>query len=268
MKELWVPLSGAIAQQAQIDTLANNVANANTPGFKEDSLIFKEHLTALEKGHDQIDLPENKEFAPEDFYHSYGAENSFVKIDGTYTNFTQGTLAPTNGPLDVAIKGNGFFSVLAPNGVRYTRKGSFSLAKDGTLVTDQGFPVLAKGDSSLNPKNNLIKFSSLDGPIKINHQGEIFMGNVKTGDLGVVEFKDPKALLKEGSSLYINRTQENISTQSNSVVHQGFQEESNVNVINEMTKLIKANRNFESIQRAIKTYDNMASKANNELLRF
>ena len=64
MKDLWVPLSGAISQQRKIDTLANNIANANTPGFKKDHLSFKEHLTVLEKGHQDIDLP-NKEFKPE-----------------------------------------------------------------------------------------------------------------------------------------------------------------------------------------------------------
>ena len=85
MKELWVPLSGALAQQKRVETIANNVANANTPAFKRDQAVFKEHLTAYEKGTD-IDLP-NKEWAPEDFYRSYGAEKANVKVDGTYTNF-------------------------------------------------------------------------------------------------------------------------------------------------------------------------------------
>jgi flagellar basal-body rod protein FlgF len=267
LKELWVPVSAAIAQQAQIDVLANNVANANTPGFKEEAMVFKEHLTALEKGYDDIDLP-NKEFAPEDFYHSHGSENSFVKVDGTYANFTQGALNPTNSPLDVALKGPGFLTVLTPNGVRYSRRGSLSLTREGILVTDAGHPVLSKGDFKGNLKERIIQFPRLDGEIKFNHQGEVFIKENKIADLNIAEFSDTKTLLKEGSSYFINRQPENLKEQSNTIVLQGFQEESNVNVINEMSKLIRANRNFESIQRAIKTYDNMAGKANNEILKF
>ena len=94
MRELWVPLSGAIAQQKQVETIANNVANVNTPGFKRDQVVFKEYLAALEKGADQqgVDLPQ-KEWKPEDFYRSYNSEDSFVKVDGSFTNHEQGQLA-------------------------------------------------------------------------------------------------------------------------------------------------------------------------------
>ena len=94
MRELWVPLSGAIAQQRQVETIANNVANANTPGFKKEQVVFKEYLAALEKPDAQIDLPQ-KEWKPEDFYRSYNSEDAFVKVDGTYTLHEQGQLAPT-----------------------------------------------------------------------------------------------------------------------------------------------------------------------------
>ena len=94
LKNLWVPVSAAIAQQRKVDSIANNVANINTPGFKKDELIFKEYLVALDKGVEDINMP-RKEWSPKDFYHTQGAQNSFVKVDGSYTIHKQGQLTPT-----------------------------------------------------------------------------------------------------------------------------------------------------------------------------
>ena len=178
MKNIWVPISGQVAQQRKVETIANNIANANTAGFKRDELAFKEHLTALTKGADIVDLP-RKEWSPDDFYRSQGAENAFVKVDGSYTDFEQGPLKPTNNPLDLALFGNGFFEVLTPNGVRFTRGGQFSLNQKGEIVTTQGFKLLkstAPGAEALPPDQRSIKIPS-DGIINISKQGEIFPRN-------------------------------------------------------------------------------------------
>jgi flagellar basal-body rod protein FlgF len=279
LRELWVPLSGAIAQQKNVETIANNVANANTPGFKKDQVVFKEYLAALEKpGVDQgIDLP-NKEWKPEDFYRSYNAEDSFVKVDGTYTIHEQGQLTPTGNSFDNALNGPGFFEVLTPNGVRFSRKGAFSISNEGKLVTDQGFLVLSKGappiagpDGSLNlastPESRAISVGG--NKFSISLDGQVFSGNNKVADLAITEFTDIHALKKEGNSLFINPDQKNIKVgELKTSVHQGFVEQSNVNAVSEMSNLINANRNFESIQRAIKTYDNMSGKAVNEISKF
>ena len=278
MKELWVPLSGALAQQKRVETIANNVANANTPAFKRDQAVFKEHLTAYEKGTD-IDLP-NKEWAPEDFYRSYGAEKANVKVDGTYTNFKQGQITPTNNPFDLALEGKGMVEVLAPNGVRYTRKGNFYLNNNSELVTSEGYKVLSplnlpagnpeQLQQALNqappPETRVIKLSN--APITVNQRGEIFQNGNPVTQLSVVEFNDMTLLQKEGSALYINRDARNIKAGANTVVHQGSLEMSNVNPIEEMSKLIQAHRQLESIQRVIKTYDNMAGKAYNDIAKF
>jgi flagellar basal-body rod protein FlgG len=272
-------LSGAIAQQKNVETIANNVANANTPGFKKDQVVFKEYLAALEKpGADQgIDLP-NKEWKPEDFYRSYNAEDSFVKVDGTYTIHEQGQLTPTGNSFDNALNGPGFFEVLTPNGVRFSRKGAFSISNEGKLVTDQGFLVLSKGappvagpDGSLNlastPESRAINVGG--NKFSISLDGQVFSGNNKVADLALTEFTDIHALKKEGNSLFINPDQKNIKVgELKTSVHQGFVEQSNVNAVSEMSNLINANRNFESIQRAIKTYDNMSGKAVNEISKF
>ena len=198
MKELWVPVSAAISQQQKIDTIANNVANVNTPGFKKSDLTFREHLTVLEKGQTDISLP-NKTWSPEDFYKSHGNENSFVKTDGTYTNFSQGQLMPTGNMYDFALKGEGFFEVLTPNGTRYARKGNFSINNEGRLITDQGFFVLAKSaGQERNPENRLINIPQ--GKFSVNHEGEIISNGNVVAKINLVEFTDKHALLKQGNS--------------------------------------------------------------------
>lgn len=265
LRDLWVPISGAIAQQRQVETIANNVANANTPGFKKDKIIFKEYLETAEKGLDDIDLP-NKEWKPEDFNRTYGAERSFVKVDGTYTDHEQGQLTPTNNPLDVALNGPGMFEVLTPNGVRYTRRGTFTISPQGKLVTDQGFLVLAKSTGSTDPNSRTITLP--DGKVNISMEGEISGKDGKIADLSLSEFKDQNALRKEGNSLFSNPDIANAQIAQKTATHQGFVEQSNVNAIEEMSALINANRNFESIQKVIKAYDSMSSKAVNDIPRF
>lgn len=266
MKDLWVPVSGAIAQQRKVETIANNLANANTPGFKKDEVSFKEHLTVLEKGYDDIDVPD-KEFQPKDFYHSYGTEHSKVEVDGSYTIHEQGALNPTGNRLDFAINGEGFFEVLTPFGVRYTRNGSFNLSPEGHIVTNQGHYLLSSRPAE-NPKDRLIKVSNSN--IGVNIQGEVFDKGAKIDQFSVSKFKDVHALKKQGEGLYINKYPGNLLGQANSktFVKQGFIEQSNVNAIKEMSHLIQAHRNFESIQNVIKAYDNISSKAVNEISRF
>ena len=270
MKDIWVPLSAAIAQQRKVDTIANNVANANTPGFKKDRLVFKEHLTALEKGLNNIDLPQ-KEWAPEDFYRSQGGEKAHVKVAASFTIFEQGALTPTGNPLDIGINGKGFLVVDTPNGTRYTRRGSLSLSKDGSLVTDRGYPVLGeylRGEDG-NQTAELGNIRLRLGRPHINAQGQIEVKGEIIGKIALVEFRDVAALRKEGGGLFINPDAGNIVTGGvQSRINQGFIEESNVNAIEEMSELIKANRHFESIQRAIKNYDYISGKAVNDILRF
>jgi flagellar basal-body rod protein FlgF len=281
LKDLWVPLSGALAQQRNVETIANNVANANTPGFKRDQLVFKEYLTALDKGLEGIDLP-NREWSPDDFYRSQGAEHSKVQVGGSYTIHQQGQLAPTGNPLDFGLNGKGFFEVLTPNGIRYTRRGTFTIDPSGKLVSDQGYPILSQVDKgaldtndqgfanlkkAIDPKDRIIKIQGrkLSSTLK----GELSLDGKKVAQIAVVEFNDIHSLKKEGNSLFANEDFRNIKTDGayKTSVHQGFQEQSNVNAIHEMSELIKANRHFGSIQKVIKAYDNMAGKAN-EIAKF
>ena len=165
------------------------------------------------------------------------------------------------------MKGNGFFEVLTPNGIRYTRKGNFTISNEGRLTTDQGYFVLSKGSNeNKNPMARLITMPQ--GKFSVTKEGTITSSGQVVSEINIIEFKDPHSLRKEGNSLFSNKDEQNISDQTSTIVFQGYQEQSNVNVIQEMSELIKASRNFESIQRVIKTYDNMAEKLNTNILRF
>jgi len=263
LKNIWVPLSGAIAQQRQVEAIANNVANANTPGFKKDQVVFEEYMTEIHNPQSDINVPVG-DISPADFYQTNGAENSKVKISGTYTDFEQGQHSPTGNPLDISLQGTGFLEVNTPYGVRFTRQGILSMAQDGTLITNQGHQVLSSGTTP--PESRLIKVPN--EKIKIVDNGEIYAGGQKVSALSVVEFIDSHALKKEGAGLYINENPENQKPNQKTVVKQGFLEDSNVNAVSEMSSLIKANRQFESIQRAIKAYDNISGRAVNDIAKF
>jgi flagellar basal-body rod protein FlgF len=256
------------------------VANANTVGFKKDALVFKEHLTALTGADQDIHIP-RKEFSPDDFYHTQGAENAMVAIDGGFTVHEQGQMIPTQNPLDVALQGEGFIEILTPNGVRFTRKGNLSISKEGELVNDQGFRVLsalnaspealrepAAIDSFPKPEARVIRVPT-DAKITINLDGDVMTKNGVISKLSVVEFIDKHALRKEGNSLFITPDEANINrTNVKTTVNQGFLEGSNVNAIEEMSELIKAHRQFESIQKAINAYDSISGKAANDIGKF
>jgi flagellar basal-body rod protein FlgG len=280
LKNIWVPLSGQVAQQRKVETIANNVANANTVGFKKDQLVFKEHLTALTKGADDIHIP-RKEFSPADFYHTQGAENAMVSVDGSYTIHEQGQFIPTSNPLDIALKGDGFLEVLTPTGVRFTRKGNLSMNREGELVTDQGHKVLshlnmtnsslrepASASSVPTAEERVIKLPA-NAKITISLDGEVLSREGAVAKLSIVEFSDKHALKKEGNSLFITPDENNINrTDIKTTVNQGFLEGSNVNAIEEMSELIKAHRHFESIQKAINAYDSISGKAANDIGKF
>lgn len=274
MKNIWVPVSGQIAQQRKIETIANNVANANTTGFKKDDVTFKEYLTALDKGLEDIDVP-RRDWSAADFYKTNGAQNSFVVHDGTYTNHDQGQLQFTREPLDFGLDGKGFIEVLTPNGIRYTRNGNLSLNDKGQLSTKHGYLVLspktevtAQEAQPEDPRSRTITIGNSVKNISVDESGKIFNQDQEIGQFSIVEFKDLNALKKEGP-FYINNAVENINRQAaNTKIRQGFLEGSNVNTVQEMSELIKAHRHFENIQKAIQSYDNIMGKAVNDISKF
>lgn len=288
----WTSVSGAAAQAQAVDVVANNLANSDTLAFKKDIPTFKEYLSTLERERAALDIPrgpiKDKEFYPLD-----GRDQAHVIVDGTYTNFRQGNLRVTQSPLDLALDGPGFLEVSTPSGVRYTRQGSLKLAMDGRLVTTEGYPVLAAqpgglatvlpadavqpGQGGLTTQGGVaaepallarqIDLRDRTGQLTIAGNGEVYMGDELIARLSVVEFGDPRRLRKEGGQLFANldppgsQARAAASTQ----VRQGMLETSNVNPVEEMTQLIKANRMFEHDLKAMKTYGDLLGREANDL---
>src|SRR6185369_13159012 len=127
---LYSALSGNIAAMKRMDIISNNLANVNTPGFKKDKMLFESMLAG------------NKN--PPVFPQGTTADPILQK-DNVYIDYAQGSVAKTGNSFDLAIDGDGFFTVSTPDGPAYTRQGNFHLAADGTLVTADGFPVMGQG---------------------------------------------------------------------------------------------------------------------------
>jgi flagellar basal-body rod protein FlgG len=292
----WTSVSGAASQAQNVDIISNNLANSDTLGFKKDAPTFKEYLSVKERESGPQDIPRG-DIKEKEFYPLDGRDQSFVVVDGTYTNFKQGNLRVTNSPLDVAMDGPGFIEVSTPNGVRYTRQGSLKLAMDGRLVTNDGYPVLSaqpgglaaqaaqqlaqqnaqqQGQNGQNrsPSNasatvdaaRFINLRDRGGNLSISSSGEIYAGDQLIAKLSIAEFKDHNKLRKIGGSLYENGDLANFSEDpQKTVVRQGVLETSNVNPIEEMTNLIKANRMFEADLKAMKTYGEMMGREANDI---
>jgi flagellar basal-body rod protein FlgF len=221
---IYVALSRQLVLRAQMDVVANNIANANTAGFKAEMMLMSE-----------VEIPADPT-----------TELSYVQDFATARDFSPGTLRPTGNDLDLAIQGDGFFAVQTPDGVRYTRVGRFQLDQDGTLVTSHGYPVLASGGSvTLNPD---------DGPVYVGEDGSISTDLAKNGQmlqvvgkLDIVDFANRAALVPGPDNVFDAGAQP--TTQATGKVAQRMLEDSNVNTIAEMTNMIEVTRNYQAVQR-------------------
>ncbi len=288
---LWTAVSGAAAQAHAVDTVANNLANSDTMAFKKDQPAFKEYLSTLERDKESVDVPRGP-IKDKDFYPLEGRDQSFVVVNGTHTDFRQGNLRVTNSPMDLALDGKGFLEVSTPAGIRYTRHGSLKMATDGRLVTAEGYPVLAsqpgglaqiqgqvqgqapggvgadQGGLAQQDPSVAARFINLRdrGTISVGESGEVYAGDQLVAKLSVAEFQTQNGLRKVGNHLFENRDPANrIADAKNTIIRQGVLETSNVNPIEEMTNLIKANRLFEQDLKAMKTYGELMGREANDV---
>lgn len=276
-KGLWPAVSGSIAQSERVDTVANNLANADTAGFKRDQVAFQAVMASAVAAAQKEGVP-TKAYTEKDFHKLDGSQTAYVATEGTYTDFSQGRAKLTGNPLDVALEGKGFLEVLGPQGVRYTRHGSLKLSPDGMLVTTEGFPVLspgggqdAQGGKPVPREELMARAIRIDttkpgGRLTITTDGKIYQDKTQVSQLAVTEFVDTKLLQKEGSSLFRNDTAANVSPDASGTrVEQGTIETSNVNSVAEMVELLKANRMFEANEKVIRTYGDMEGRAVNDI---
>ena len=173
----------------------------------------------------------------------------------TTVDFSAGPVVSTGNKFDVALNGSGFFKIQTPSGIRYSRDGSFSLNRDGMLVNQNGDQVLGQ--------NGPITLSG--GDLSIGRDGQISENGSPGDKLGLVDFKEPRLLLKEGMNYYVYEGKEqDILTAEKVDVQQQHIEKSNVNVTEEMIRMVEAFRAFESVQKAIQNTDEMTSKLVND----
>ncbi|CAH2030008.1 flagellar basal-body rod protein FlgF [Trichlorobacter ammonificans] len=248
---MYSALSGNLAAMKRLDVITSNLANVGTSGFKQDRIVF-DSLLAGDRNPPAV--PENQTADP------------VLLGDRMITDFSAGSLRQTGNVLDVAIQGDGFFAVTTPDGTAYTRQGNFRLAGDGTLITASGYPVQSQTGQPIVIN---IAAQELGGKPVVDSQGNITLNNEAVASLGIFDFPKPYQLTKTAGTLFVAGNQ-NMAPQPvgpMTTVVQGALEESNVDAVSSMVQMIEASRYFESCQKVIRSYDDMASKAVNELAR-
>jgi len=219
---IYIGLSRLSALQEHMNLIANNIANINTPGYKANKILFSEYL----------DRPKGM-----------NETMSMVLDYGDYRVKDNGPIKRTGNQLDVALEGQGFLGVQAPDGtVMYTRNGSFSLNASRQLVTQQGFPVVDEGGQPISIPEG-------QNDIAIDEKGSLSANNSTIGTLMVKEFNNIDTLQPVGNSLY--KTTEAGAPSTKTRVIQGAIEGSNTQGVVEMTDMIDVSRTYQSVARML-----------------
>jgi flagellar basal-body rod protein FlgG len=262
MRALWTSSSGMKAMQFNVDTIANNLANVNTTAFKKERAEFEDLLyVTMERAY----MMENRG-RPVNLQVGHGVVAKSISRD-----FTEGSLQHTENPLDFAIIGDGFFSIRYADGnIYYTRDGSFKLSvsdEGNMLTTSRGYPLLDENGEPIY----------IDFPLEqmvVSEQGEVSYRDeegfiIPTGQrIGLFKFNNPQGLESVGGNMYSENSASGFAVFDDelgepSIIRQGYLEASNVQVVEEMVKLITAQRAYELNSKAITTADEMLGLANN-----
>ena len=275
-----------VAQQHRLDSISNNLANANTSGYKRDVSVhkaFPELLLRRMNDNGVIQFPyRNEPVGSIDKAPVAGRIGTGVEQNEVFTIFEQGSVRQTENPFDMALEGEGFFAVDTPYGERYTRNGSFTVGSEGLLVTQQGFPVLGNDGNPIAVKENNFVVDDegrvfanerfLDDPERLVQMMENeWDETIQVAQLRVVGMDETRYLRKEGANLW-NTTRESgdarelIDTER-PVVLQGFLENANVNPVTEMTQMIEVNRAYEANQKVVQSQDESTARLLNAIMR-
>jgi flagellar basal-body rod protein FlgG len=264
-----------LAQQMNIDVISNNLANVNTTGFKKSRVDFQSLL------YQSIRKPVA---STEGFFNPTGIEVGHgVRIAGTLKDYSTGMLQETGNDLDVCVEGSGFFMVELPDGtVGYTRAGNFRIDAEGFLVNSNGYRLLssqgnATAANSMTVNNKTMKYIKPDtetNTINISTTGivsteKLDISSAAAPVIELANFANPAALEAIGSTIYIGNdvsgdvTIDNPTQGNMGALQSGFLESSNVKIVEEMVKLIIAQRAYEINSKSIQTSDELLSMTNN-----
>ncbi len=251
IRGLYIAASGMETQSKRMDVISNNLANSSTTGFKKDLLISttSPEVTIISRG--------GKGYKGSARINAIGPLNYITHVDNIHTAFTQGQLNATEKTTDLAIRGQGFFVVDTPEGLRYTRDGTFVINGNGFLVDTKG--------NYLMGENGPIQLTSES--FTVTSGGFIYENGELIDRLNLVNFQNPESLRKIGDNLY-ETTDQTTAIGFQGEVMQGYLEGSNVSALGEMVDMITATRIYESNQRVVNMLDSTLDKAVNEIARF
>ena len=221
-----IALSRLSAQQQAMDVVANNLANASTPGFRAERSVFADWLVREPSGAEP---------------HG-GRTVAFTQMRATYRDRAEGTLTQTGNPLDLAIAGEGWFTVQTPDGTRLTRAGRFTLQNDGTITDEAGHALL-------DTQGQKLTLSPADTDLKIRADGTLRSQNGTIGQIAVVQPNDPNRMTAEGGRLF--RADVPTTPVTSPKMLQGTIEDSNVQPIAEITRMITTERDFQFVTQMV-----------------
>lgn len=232
---LFIAASGLLANQQYLDIISNNLSNADTPGYKGDKVTQANFGDMLLQN-----VGSGAPIGPL-------SQGDYIRVAGA--DLTEGTLKETGRSLDLAIQGTGFFAIQTPQGVRYTRNGTFDRDAAGFLTTSDGSRVLGVNNQPIRiPSDN----------VQIGSDGAITNANARVGQIAVVDLNNVK---QAGSNLFTGTP----ARRSASQVVQGSLEQSNIDPIQEMTAMTQVLRSYESSQRVLTTIDSTLNLAANDV---
>jgi flagellar basal-body rod protein FlgG len=255
MRSLWISKTGMEAQQTQLDTISHNLANVSTNGFKKSHAVFEDLMyqnmrQAGSNSSEQTTLPTGLQLG------------LGTRAVATSRSFSQGNLQQTGNPLDLAVRGNGFFEIQMPDGTTgYTRDGSFQVNAQGQLVTNNGY--LVNPGITIPPTATSVSIGN-DGTVSATLPGQSLPQTV--GQIQLASFVNPAGLDPKGQNLFgetaASGTPSAAAPGTNGLgqLSQGFVETSNVNVVEELVSMIQTQRAYELNSKAIQTSDQMLAK--------
>jgi len=259
IRALYSAASGMSAQQLNVDTIANNLANANTTAYKArrtqfQDLVYQNLSQPGTASGQQSTIPSGLQVG-------LGTKPGANEI-----LFSQGSFAETDNPLDLTINGLGFFQVRQPSGeLAYTRDGSFQLDKSGNIVTSSGY--LVEPNIQIPPTAQVITIAT-DGTVSYTLPGN--NATQVAGQVQLATFQNPAGLNGIGSNLYLPTDASGTatvgapgSTTGAGTIMQGYQEQSSVSIVNEFINLIAAQRGYEASSKVVKAADEMYQQVNN-----